>query len=51
MPVKIETGSNGRVVLVEGLTRRVFSYLPDGSLSDWRKNGTRARIFGFHGEL
>ena len=55
--VTIETGSNGRIVLIEpelrkGLTRRVFSYLPDGSiewaaLSDWRENGARARFFGF----
>ena len=57
MAIKIETGSNGRIVLVEpelqkGLTRRVFSYLADGSLewaalSDWRENGERARFFGF----
>ena len=57
MAATIETGSDGRVVLVEpeikaGLTRRVFSYMPDGALewaalSDWRENGVRARFFGF----
>ena len=60
--VTLETGSNGSIVMVEpelreGLTRRVFRRMPDGSLewaayTDWQVCNERARFFGFaSGEL
>ncbi len=55
--VTLEIGPNGSTVMVEpalreGLTRRVFRYMADGSLEwatydDWRSQRERARFFGF----
>ncbi len=55
--VTVETGLNGSIVMVEpelrkGLTRRVFRWMPDGSLewaayADWQAHNERARFFGF----
>lgn len=55
--VKIETGTDGRIVLIEpeqrkGLDRRVFRYVNGSALewahfADWRQHNVRARWYGY----